>query len=311
MNIKPLIFFRITLIIAIPFSHAQNMSLYNGQFFGQDTPSTTPILFAPGFVSMQGRKDSHCIFSPNGDECFMTIENVIVYTQMLTNGKWSKPIAPASLNVGKPNNNAVFGPDGLTVFFVSNRFRPSHFDLDILVLQRRFKDDWGKPKQLPRPVYSGVCEVSPSVTKDGTLYYASYFDPARPMRDVSNPDMYDIYRAELQNGQYRNVENLGPCINNVNYQIGCAVNSEESILVYGDGTTWPEQGQRDLWVSFRINDQWSDAVKLGPEFNTDQSEGGAAFSWDGKYFFFSSKKSGDSDIYWVDAAVFDRYRPYN
>ena len=39
--------------------------------------------------------------------------------------------------------------------------------------------------------------------------------------------------------------------------------------------------------------------------STDQSEVNSVFSPDGKYLFFSSKRAGKGDIFWVDAKVIE------
>jgi hypothetical protein len=280
-----------------------------GLYFSEKPPSKFPKVFAPGIISVKGRDDESCTFSPKGDECFIVIKDTIYYTYMKPSGEWNKFVAPPALNKGKVNCSPVFSADAKTVFFISSRNRPdAGFDLDIWCINKNHPGDWGRARRLPRPVFSSVCEVSPSLTKNGTLYYASYFNPLNPKKGGSNPDMFDLYRSVPQYGRYQKIESLGPIINNEHYQIGCAINPDESCLVYGQGTTWPEEGQRDLFVTFRQNDSWTKPIKLGPEINSKESEGAAFFSWDGKYFFFGSKKSGDSQMYWVDVKYFDKYR---
>jgi hypothetical protein len=43
-------------------------------------------------------------------------------------------------------------------------------------------------------------------------------------------------------------------------------------------------------VARRVGDGWSTPVNLGPEVNGQGDEGCAAFSPDGKYFFFCSNR---------------------
>jgi Tol biopolymer transport system component len=49
-------------------------------------------------------------------------------------------------------------------------------------------------------------------------------------------------------------------------------------------------------------------VNLGKLINSRESEFSPVVSPDGKYLFFTSTRLGQGDIYWVDAAVLDRYR---
>ena len=65
----------------------------------------------------------------------------------------------------------------------------------------------------------------------------------------------------------------------------------------------------DLFISFREKDgSWSKAVNMGKDINSLQSDYSAIISADGKYIFFSSSRSGNIDIYWVDAKIINRLK---
>jgi hypothetical protein len=68
-------------------------------------------------------------------------------------------------------------------------------------------------------------------------------------------------------------------------------------------------GKDDLYVSFRLGDgSWGEPVNLGEGVNSEESENRPCMTWDGNYFFFTSNRSGDRDIYWVDATIIDRLK---
>lgn len=46
----------------------------------------------------------------------------------------------------------------------------------------------------------------------------------------------------------------------------------------------------------------------GNEINSDKSENRPYVSPDGKYLFYTSTKTGNRDIYWVDAQIIDRLK---
>ena len=68
-------------------------------------------------------------------------------------------------------------------------------------------------------------------------------------------------------------------------------------------------GSADLYVCFRRADaSWSDPVNMGETVNSDYYDYCAMLSPDEKYFFFSSSRSGNGDVYWVDAAILDELK---
>jgi len=48
---------------------------------------------------------------------------------------------------------------------------------------------------------------------------------------------------------------------------------------------------------------------MGERINTEAGEYKPFVTYDGKYFFFSSSRSGNGDIYWVDAKTIEELRP--
>ena len=75
-------------------------------------------------------------------------------------------------------------------------------------------------------------------------------------------------------------------------------------------------GQADLYVSFRADDgAWTKPMNLGPAINSEHTDFCPMGTWDGRYLFFSRRVRRDldettaGDVYWVDAAVLDRFRP--
>ena len=50
---------------------------------------------------------------------------------------------------------------------------------------------------------------------------------------------------------------------------------------------------------------------MGPTINSEETEYGPMLSPDGKYLFFTSTRSGDGDIYWMDAAIIEEHKPKN
>jgi Tol biopolymer transport system component len=69
-------------------------------------------------------------------------------------------------------------------------------------------------------------------------------------------------------------------------------------------------GSADLYICFRRNDDsWSQPKNMGPTINSNEYDYCAILSPDEKYFFFSSSRSGNGDVYWVDAKIIEKLKP--
>ena len=105
-------------------------------------------------------------------------------------------------------------------------------------------------------------------------------------------------------------QNLGKAVNTPSREFDAFIAPDESCLVFSSDRRGDGFGKSDLYISFRKGEEkWTQAVNMGPLFNSRESEFTPIVTPDGRYFFFTSTKLGQADIYWVDAAVLDRYRP--
>jgi hypothetical protein len=64
-------------------------------------------------------------------------------------------------------------------------------------------------------------------------------------------------------------------------------------------------GRGDLYISFKNEeDNWTTAVNMGSEINSELHQLCPFVSADGQYLFFTS----NGDIFWVDAKIIGNYR---
>lgn len=273
-----------------------------GEYLGRKKPGLKPERFAPGVVSTE-RTELNSVFAPDGREFYFTIQTVqgpwkIMVTKLI-DGVWTKP--EVAFFSGLHSDVDLFiSPDGRRLFFCSNRpldgqGKPRR-DYDIWVVERA-GEGWSKPANLGAPVNSEGNEFYPSVTRDGTLYFQSARPDARGGRD--------IYRARIENGAYRKVENLGEPINSTLMEGDGLISPDEEYLVFSvdrqDGF-----GQGDLYVSFRGRDgAWTEPRNLGNAVNTAAHENCPILSPDGRFFFYTS----GGDIYWVSAKIIEAPMP--
>jgi hypothetical protein len=156
----------------------------------------------------------------------------------------------------------------------------------------RVAGGWGDPQPLDWPL-SDEFAMYVTSTSDGTLYVTG---------------QSGIYRSQWADGQYQPVEKLGDEINHLRLAAHPFIAPDESYLIFdaqpGSG------GRSSLYISFHQADgSWTMAQRMGDEINASGSELAASVSPDGKYLFFTRATDGNADIYWVDAAVIDAYRP--
>jgi len=276
-----------------------------GPYLGQKPPGKTPKIFAPGIISTAANEGCSS-FSPDG-RLYMfvrarsALDGILMMKQI--DGVWQKPRL-TSFSAGKYDWDFMLAPDGKTVFVSSGR--PTQTggaplrDYRIWISERSGKG-WSEPRLLPAPVNTGRHDSYPSVTNDRTLYFFS--------NRSGGLGEGDIYLSRSVNGQYKKVENLGIPINTTYHEVDPFIDPDERYLIFcsdkPDG-----YGKADIYVAFREkNGSWTQPVNMGEKINTPHSEYIPYVTPDGRYFFFTTNKTGNRDIYWVDAKIIKELKP--
>lgn len=301
------------------------------RYLGQTPPGAIPELFAPGLVSTEA-VELNSVFSPDGREFFFTrlIEGPeeqegypgktrpILHHMVFTDGAWVEP-RPLRLFPDAPHAWAAdmaASPDGQLLYFMGRHpvdAGGARSDLNLWV-SHRVDGAWSVAEPLPASINSEANEVYSSVTGDGSLYFTS----DRPGGLTQSGS--DLYRAQrLPDGVLDEPVNIGHPVNGIYLAGDAFVAPDESYMVltsirpdgYGGG---------DLYASFRQADGgWSEPVNLGPDVNSADVDYCPMVTPDGRYLFFSRRRSDpagsgwagvvEGDVYWVDASVIQRLRP--
>lgn len=274
----------------------------NGPYLGQNPPGMTAEIFAPGIISTDG-SEINSVFSPEGNEFYFTTwtpeAGTKVMVTRLTNGLWTKPEA-ASFSTHPTDVDPAFSQDGKKLFFSSRRPRPGETEpreagFDLWFVERSAAG-WGEAQYLGPVVNSGKSQVYSTATQDGALYFQSV--------RKGGYGKADIYRSQLVDGVYQAPENLGLVINSENYEGDVYIARDESYLVVSINGRQDSFGGADLYISFRSpDDSWTPLKNLGRAVNSDKRDFCPMVSPDDRYLFFSSKRAGEGDIFWVDAGV--------
>lgn len=302
---------KISLLITMVFAnHAfatpayEDWPIVAGSYLGQPPPGMTAEMFAPGIVSTD-RSEINSVFTPDGKEFYFTTwekeTGTMIMVTRQVDGQWAIP-GLASFSTDPSDVDPAISHDGQRVLFGTRRARPGETrsgerGFDIWFADRdRDGADWGKAQFLGPEVNSGASQVYPSVTRDGTLYFQAVRE--------GGYGKADIYRSHLLDGTYQLPENLGPVINSGNYEGDVFVAPDESYLIVAISGREDDFGEGDLYISFRsAGGEWSSLQNMGAAVNSDKRDFCPMVSPDGKYLFFSSKRVGEGDIFWVDARV--------
>lgn len=269
------------------------MTVKGDIYFGEKKPGLTPVLFGRGIVSTAPWQHGAPAFSPKGDLIYWAQDfRTHVYTQK-KDGKWSIP-GPSPLYEKYGASNPVFSHDGSKLYFHSTSTMAGdgkRRDADIWVVDRT-GDGWSEPRNLGPGVNGGEDDRFASVTRDGTIYFTVG---------------YDIYRSRFENGSYSGRERLSGAVNTDAVEMSPCIASDESFLLF-ESNRPGGFAEFELYVSFKQKDGSFSAPKnMGAAVNA----GGSRFpglSPDGKFFFFTSTRNGNSDVYWVDARILDEIR---
>ena len=253
---------------------------------GADAPLRAPhppmqaTLFAPGVIS-DAREQWRITFSANGDLAYFAASDqffpfsrraTIYESRRDATGTWSTPVV-ASFSGTWSDIDPFLSPDGRRLYFSS--IRPvdgvPRADIDLWMVERT-ATGWSEPVHLGPSVNSPESdELYPSVTADGTLYFAS--GPFFPQAGRH----FDIYEAPRRGAGFGSRVALGSAINttptssDASLQDAWDFNPEISV----DGRTLlftslrpGGYGLGDLYVSTRRGHAWTPARNLGPAVNT-------------------------------------------
>lgn len=201
------------------------------------------------------------------------------------------------VNLGPVVNTAAreaeptFSADGSTMYF--NCFdRNGRTGGDICVTHRK-GSGWTEPEVVTAVSTEDYMEVEPLLSPDGQHLYVMSNRPG-------GLGEADIWVSDWVDGEWTEPHNLGAPINSP-YMDHC---------IYFAGPSWDEAfwtstrpggyGGNDIWTSRRVNGIWQQAVNLGPNVNTAETEHHSLPSPDGGSLYVTAVREdgyGGEDIY--------------
>jgi hypothetical protein len=268
--------------------YAKNMNEFpvlEGNILGQTPPGDTPVVFAPGIVSIDNKNSHALVVSPDGKMIiFSRYPDNTSYILTKENDKWTGPVE--SFFYGK---EVSFTADGIRIFYYTGG--------DIFYIEKD-SSTWSMPIKLGVNINTdGIYEYYPCIVNTGDIYFS---------RD-GNWATGRIMHSKFQDGEFQIATDLGFPINNGG-ALHAWVSPDESYMLFNSPRTGSFT-QLDIWVSFRkSNNNWSIPQNLGAKINS----GADAIlcptvSPDGKYLFFTklNLSSNTGYIYWIKRDFID------
>lgn len=278
-----------------------------GEYLGQKPPGITPEVFAPGIICTD--LSEGCSGWGNSMEYFIFQRWVnrksYLYITHQVSGIWTKPeLLPyvEQYQIG----DFTIAPDGKILIFASNILIDeigSEGEGGNIWLMEKTETGWTEPKQIGKPINTKYHDSYPSLAANKNLYFFS--------RKPGGFGQSDLYLSKLVNGQYEEPVNLGDNLNTEYHEWDTYIAPDESYMIYC--SMMPGGlGEDDLYITYWQHDcSWGKPIHLGNEINSEKSDNRPYVTPDGKYFFFTSTKRGNRDIFWVDTRVFETLRKTN
>lgn len=229
--------------------------------------------------------------SPDGNEAYFTLlsplEDASAIVRITKSGNsWSAP-ALASFSKEHRNLEPYLSPDGLRLYFASNRPTSAEDtvqDFDLWYVERKHMGvQWSAPLNLGAPVNTVHNEFYPAVARSGNLYFTSDA-PGHHGKD-------DILISRWQDRQYTEPVALDTTINSSGYEFNAYIAPDESFLIFSGYARHDGLGSGDLYISFLNNGQWTQAKNLGPDINSKYMDYCPYLDLQSGTLYFTSKRS--------------------
>lgn len=286
-------------------SHAQvdtiftSSPVFKGKYFSNNIPDSIPLKFAEGLINPKiHHYHSAPIFSPKLDEMYFSAYLNYELPQRIFISKrfeevWQKPeVAPFSGQY--QDGGPVLSLDGNRLYFYSRRPenpRDSALKESRIWYSNKKVDGWGQPELLKFDSTLGLSFYPSHFSSNGVFYFNVKTAP----RD------YEIYQCRIVNNVPIDIHRLNEPISiKGKIENGAVTNPDNTILVFQAYNRNDKQKLVLMACRKKKNGVWSNPVPLSDDINQDQTRF-ASFSRDGKYFFFTSYRSGVEEIYWVEA----------
>jgi len=278
-----------------PLNESFNYGDLVGEFLGEPYPDTIAVRFCPDFFIEELHTPP--IFSPDLSEMYFKPMSSVGYAKILEmkmeGDSWTEPFY-ASFNFNSINDAPYITRDGERLYFLSDKEATyKNYDENIYYVSRE-GDDWSDPKMISGNINDYELHWQFSVADNYNIYF----------QDVATKD---LYFSKYVDGEYEIAEKLGEKVNSPLLEEGTPfIAGDESYICFDRRSG----GYSDLMISFKnADDQWMEAITLGPNVNTLANELCPYITADDRFMFFLRMTDEGSFPFWVDASFIEDLRP--
>ncbi len=239
------------------------------------TPTKVPIMLAPQLLA-SSLDEYNGTFSPDGTEFFFTTNTpksgIICFTKIAQDQQWTKPKI-ASFSGDHSEYDPLFSPDGKRLYFSSERPLKDGDSKGKTGIWYVEKQDsvWGVPQHIELGEEGNYYS---SITKNGDIYF-----------NIWNTG--DMYKATKTPEGYKS-EPLPEVLNSKDAEGDPFISPDEDYIIFRGYNN--SLGFGDLFISFRINGNWTQPENLGEPINSPDHEMCPYVTPDGKFFIFASSR---------------------
>jgi outer membrane protein OmpA-like peptidoglycan-associated protein/Tol biopolymer transport system component len=199
------------------------------------------------------------------------------------------------VNSGKGDFAPTITADGRTMYLVSERSGSRQQDFFSTTSPENNDTTWAMPTN-ETLINSAVADGAASIAADGqTIYFATN------RSDPDAPNNIDIWVAELDGKEWKNVREIGAPINTTKWETQPSISPDGKKLFF---TSNREGKNIDIFVSKQLADgRWSDPINLGPKINSSGYDGSPFLAADGQTLYFATNGRygrDDLDIYYSE-----------
>lgn len=296
------------LMYLVGFSAHDDFPVLKGAYLGQETPGNISKVFMDGIISTMENPEMCAAFTADGKEFYynrLYKGRWTIFFSEEVDEKWTTP-RPMPLSSTYTDRDFTMSPDGQRIYFGSNRplkkGETPLKSLDICVTIHSKNNTWEQPINLGYPVNTPEFgENYPSVASNGNLYFFS-----------SRNDGLggcEIYMSKFSKGRYLAPVNLGSAINSEKNDWDAFIAPDESYIIFSSQNREDTLGAQDLYISYKKDSIWTKARNMGKKVNSFSDEICPSISLDGKYLFFTSRRRGERDIYWISSKIIQELKP--
>lgn len=272
---------------------------------GADALGTTPpyyseeamhkaVEFAPGVVSTKAHFEINTVFNERGDNvlfarCSDDFKTCTMMESEFKDGTWQPP-QKLPFSGGYLEADPYYSPDYSSIYFVSKRpVDSSGQEASSVNLWRSDKVDgkWQTPVYLPE-LSSDANDLYPSVTSDGDLYFPSFRNDTRL-----------LYVARATDNGFAPPQAMPADMLGEGGLIGDSVVLAGGKTIIFSMRRSDSAGKGDLYISRKVDGQWTVAKTLGSKVNTPEHEFTPIVSPDGTYLFFTRIENGRGNLYQI------------